>query len=138
MQTDYRNLLAIIRLRGFLASGSSSVGPDSIFLRQARIILEGYVFKDIYFKIMPDFAQTSNTANMLPDAYVDYAYATQASLLVGKYKPSIGLERLQGDANTAFLERAFPTNLAPNRDMGIQVHGAFAMPGYKAETAPDI
>jgi phosphate-selective porin OprO/OprP len=85
---------------------------------------------------MPDFAQTSNTANMLPDAYVDYAYATQASLLVGKFKPSIGLERLQGDANTAFLERAFPTNLAPNRDMGIQVHGGFGMPGYKAETAP--
>jgi len=85
---------------------------------------------------MPDFAQTSNTANMLPDAYVDFAYLPQASLLVGKYKPSIGLERLQGDANTAFLERAFPTNLAPNRDMGLQVHGGFAMPGYKAETAP--
>jgi phosphate-selective porin OprO/OprP len=138
IQTDYRNFLGdnppawIPGSPGWYAG----VGPDSIFLRQARIILEGYVFKDIYFKIMPDFAQNSNTSNLLPDAYVDFAYVPQASLLVGKYKPSIGLERLQGDSNTAFLERAFPTNLAPNRDVGIQLHGAFAMPGYKIETAP--
>ncbi len=138
VQTDYRNFLGDNSPAWIAGSPGwyGGVGPESIFLRQARILIEGYVFKDIYFKIMPDFAQTSNTANMLPDAYVDFAYLPQASLLVGKYKPSIGLERLQGDANTAFLERAFPTNLAPNRDMGLQVHGGFAMPGYKAETAP--
>ncbi|MEI6267799.1 MAG: porin [Methylococcaceae bacterium] len=140
VQTDYRNFVGdnspVWTPSSTAALGYyQDAGPNSIFLRQARILLEGYVFKDIYFKIMPDFAQTTS-GNYLPDAYVDYAYLPQASLLVGKYKPSIGLERLQGDANTAFLERAFPTNLAPNRDMGLQVHGGFAMPGYKAETAP--
>ena len=85
---------------------------------------------------MPDFAQTSNTSNLIPDAFVDFAYQPKASLLVGKYKPSIGLERLQGDANTVFLERAFPTNLAPNRDMGLQLHGSFAKPGYITEKSP--
>jgi phosphate-selective porin OprO/OprP len=140
VQTDYRNFLGdntpVWTPGSTAATGYyQRVGPDSIFLRQARIILDGYFFKDIYFKIMPDFAQTTS-GNYLPDAYLDYAYAPQASLLVGKYKPSIGLERLQGDTNTAFLERAFPTNLAPNRDVGIQLHGAFAMPGYKTETAP--
>jgi phosphate-selective porin OprO/OprP len=138
IQTDYRNFVGdnppawIPGTPGYYGG----VGPNSIFLRQARIVLEGHVFKDIFFKIMPDFAQNSNTSNLLPDAYVDFAYVPQASLLVGKYKPSIGLERLQGDSNTAFLERAFPTNLAPNRDVGLQLHGAFAMPGYKIETAP--
>ena len=145
IQTDYRNFLgdnppawiAGTAPTGFSGAGwYGGVGPDSIFLRQARIILEGYVFNDIYFKLMPDFAQTSNTSNLIPDAFVDFAYQPKASLLVGKYKPSIGLERLQGDANTVFLERAFPTNLAPNRDMGLQLHGAFAMPGYKTEKAP--
>ena len=138
IQTDYRNFLGNNPPAWIPGSPGSygSVGPDSIFLRQARIILDGYVFKNIYFKIMPDFAQNTNTSNLLPDAYVDFAYVPQASLLVGKYKPSIGLERLQSDTNTAFLERAFPTNLAPNRDVGIQLHGAFAMPGYKIETAP--
>jgi phosphate-selective porin OprO/OprP len=138
IQTDYRNFVGdnppawIPGSPGFYGS----VGPNSIFLRQARIILDGYVFKDIFFKIMPDFAQNNNNSNLLPDAYVDFAYVPQASLLVGKFKPSISLERLQSDTNTAFLERAFPTNLAPNRDVGIQLHGAFAMPGYKIETAP--
>jgi phosphate-selective porin OprO/OprP len=104
-------------------------GPDSFFIRQGRIILDGYFFKDVNFKLMADFAGS----NLLPDAYLDYTYFSQASLLVGKYKPSIGLERLQGDADTVFLERALPSNLAPNRDVGIQVHGGFGMPGYKGE-----
>ena len=143
IQTDYRNFLGDNPSAWIPGSSTSTtpgpagwlggVGPDSIFLRQARIILEGYVFNDIYFKLMPDFAQTSNTSNLIPDAFVDFAYEKKASLLVGKYKPSIGLERLQGDVNTVFLERAFPTNLAPNRDMGLQLHGAFAKPGYSAE-----
>ena len=138
IQTDYRNFLGDNPPAWIPGSPGwyGGVGPDSIFLRQARIILEGYVFKDIYFKLMPDFAQTSNTSNLIPDAFVDFAYQPKASLLVGKYKPSIGLERLQGDANTVFLERAFPTNLAPNRDMGLQLHGSFAKPGYIAEKSP--
>ena len=103
---------------------------DRFELKQGRVWLEGYFFKDIYFKIMPDFA----ASNILPDAYLDYAYHPAASLLVGKFKPSISLERLQGDADGTFLERAFPTYLASNRDVGIQLHGAFGKPGSKAES----
>jgi phosphate-selective porin OprO/OprP len=104
-------------------------GPDSILIRQGRILLDGYAFKDINFRVQADFAN----ANLLPDAYIDYTYKAPASLLVGKFKPSISLERLQGDSDTVFLERSFPSNLAPNRDVGIQLHGGFAMPGYQAE-----
>ena len=106
---------------------------NSFDVKQARLWLEGYVFKNIYYKIMPDFAASGN---ILPDAYIDYAYHPSASLLVGKFKPSVSLERLQGDSDGTFLERAFPTYLAPNRDVGIQVHGGFAKPGYTAETVP--
>ena len=80
---------------------------------------------------MPDFAASGN---ILPDAYLDYAYHPAASLLVGKFKPAISLERLQGDSDGTLLERAFPTYLASNRDVGIQLHGAFSKPGYKTET----
>ena len=138
LQTDYRTFLGS-NAAVWTGSGSSGyyapAGPDSVFLRQGRIILDGYVYSDLYFKIMADFAQTSNTANLLPDAYLDYNYHPAASLLVGKFKPSISLERLQGDADTVFLERSFASNLAPNRDAGIQIHGAFGTPGYKAERA---
>ena len=127
-----------LRIRGavqtdghFFVEDNQYKATDRFELKQARVWLEGYFFKDIYFKIMPDFAASSN---ILPDAYLDYAYHPAASLLVGKFKPSISLERLQGDSDGTFLERAFPTYLASNRDVGIQLHGAFSKPGYKTET----
>jgi phosphate-selective porin OprO and OprP len=129
-----------VRIRGaaqadarFFSEDGDHKSIDTFDLKQARVWLEGYVFRDIYYKIMPDFAASGN---ILPDAYLDYAYDPAVSLLVGKFKPSISLERLQGDSDGTFLERAFPTYLASNRDVGIQVHGAFAKPGYSAETVP--
>jgi phosphate-selective porin OprO/OprP len=126
-----------VRIRGavqtdgrFFIDDNSFTANDRFELKQARVWLEGYFFKDIYFKIMPDFAAT----NILPDAYLDYAYHPAASLLVGKYKSPLSLERLQGDSDTVFLERAFPTYLASNRDVGLQLHGSFAKPGFKTET----
>lgn len=127
-----------VRVRGavqadgrFYIDDNGFTGTDKFELKQGRIWLEGYFFKDIYFKIMPDFAAGSN---ILPDAYLDYAYHPAVNLLVGKFKPAISLERLQGDSDGTFLERAFPTYLASNRDVGIQLHGAFSKPGYKVET----
>ena len=105
LQTDYKTFLD-----NATPAATNPAGPNSASLRQARMILDGYAYNDLYFKIMADFAQTSNTSNLLPDAYLDYNYHPAASLLVGKFKPSISLERLQGDADTAFLERGFPTN----------------------------
>jgi phosphate-selective porin OprO/OprP len=103
---------------------------DSFDLKQARVWIEGYVFKDIFFKIMPDFAASGN---ILPDAYIDYLYHPSVGLLAGKFKPAISLERLQGDSDGTFLERAFPTYLASNRDVGVQLHGGFNFSGQKAE-----
>lgn len=129
-----------LRIRGavqadghYFSEDDQHKNTDSFDLKQARVWLEGYVFKNVFYKIMPDFAASGN---ILPDAYIDYAYDPAVSLLVGKFKPSISLERLQGDSDGTFLERAFPTYLASNRDVGIQLHGAFAKPGYKAETVP--
>ncbi len=125
-----------VRLRGAVqvdnrtyADAGSSL-TDSFDLKQGRVWLEGYVFKDIAFKIMPDFA---SSGNILPDAYLDYTYHSAASLLVGKFKPALSLERLQGDSDGTFLERAFPTYLASNRDVGVQLHGGFDFTGHEAE-----
>lgn len=102
---------------------------DRFELKQARIRFEGSLFKYFDFKIMPDFGGNSGTR--LYDAYVDTHYFSFASLNVGKQKPPIILERLQGDNDFTFLERAYPTYLGPNRDIGIVLHGEFARPGYK-------
>jgi phosphate-selective porin OprO/OprP len=110
-------------------SVTNPAGPDAILIRQGRLLLDGYAYKDINFRVLADFANS----NLLPDAYVDYTYRSYASLLAGKFKSFISLERLQGDGDTVFLERALPSNLAPNRDVGIQLHGGFALPGYQGE-----
>jgi hypothetical protein len=38
-------------------------------------------------------------------------------------KEPVGLERLQSGANLLFIERGLPTQLVPNRDVGVQLHG---------------
>ncbi|KXK27947.1 MAG: Phosphate-selective porin O and P [Candidatus Brocadia sinica] len=104
---------------------------DRFELKQARLRLEGTLFRYFDFKIMPDFGGNSGTR--LYDAYIDTHYFSFASLNVGKQKPPIILERLQGDNDFTFLERAYPTYLGPNRDVGIVLHGEFARPGYKTQ-----
>jgi len=129
-----------VRIRGavqtdgrFFSEDANHLSTDRFEVKQARVWLEGKVFNDIYYKIMPDFAASGN---ILPDAYLDYAYLPEASLLVGKFKPSLSLERLQGDSDGTFLERAFPTYLASNRDVGVQLHGAFSKSGFTTEVVP--
>lgn len=129
-----------IRIRGSVQSDArfftgNNTTPDRFDLRQARIWLEGRVFKYIDYKILPDFG---NGQVILPDAYVDLHYFNAAALEVGRQKTPLSLERLQGDTDGTFLERAFPTQLASNRDNGIKLHGSFARPGQTAEYAGPI
>ncbi|QSA96885.1 OprO/OprP family phosphate-selective porin [Methylococcus sp. EFPC2] len=102
--------------------------PDRFELKQARVWLEGTLFKHFDFKIMPDFGKNGGT--LLQDAYLDAHYFPYASLNIGKQKTPLSLERLQGDSDGTFLERAYPTQLASNRDVGVMLHGSFAKPGY--------
>ncbi len=60
---------------------------------------------------------------VLQDAYLDARYSENARLRVGKFKSPFGLERLHSATGMFFVERAFPTSIAPNRDVGVQLHG---------------
>ncbi len=60
---------------------------------------------------------------------VDLHYFPYASLTVGKQKGPLSLERLESATSLLFAERSYPTQLAPNRDIGVLLHGEFAAPG---------
>src|SRR5699024_6016233 len=75
------------------------------------------------FRVMPDFGGGTTT---LQEAYLDWTFSPAAVLRVGKFKEPVGLERLQSAADIAFVERALPTSVAPNRDLGIQLGGSLA------------
>jgi len=96
--------------------------PDlttTFLVRRARPIMEGVVWKYFGFKIMPDFAQGKT---VLYDAYVEFTYLAFAKLRAGKFKVPVGLERLESGTDLVFVERALPTNLIPNRDVGVQIY----------------
>jgi phosphate-selective porin OprO and OprP len=85
-----------------------------------RPTVEG-TFGGIYdFRIMPDFG---GGKAVIQEAYAAARFKPYAKVTVGKMKQPIGLERLQLDADTRLVERAFPTDIAPNRDIGVDLHG---------------
>ncbi|MCE9612642.1 MAG: OprO/OprP family phosphate-selective porin [Lentisphaerae bacterium] len=116
-----------LKLRGyvqadgrFFLSDDDEKATDSFLLRRVRPIWEGKLYNDFDFRIMPDFG---NGSTVLQDAYLGYTASPAAKLRAGKFKPPFGLERLQSGTDTLFIERAHPTSLGPNRDVGLQLGG---------------
>lgn len=116
-----------LKLRGliqtdgrFFIDDQEQPGTNSFRIRRARPILEGTVFRHFDFRLMTDFGEGQT---VLQDAYLDFRYWPQVRLRAGKFKSPVGLERLQSATDLLFIERAFPTSLIPNRDVGVQLHG---------------
>ena len=104
----------------FYAQDKDGVATNTFLLRRARPILQGTVAKYVDFYLNPDFG---NGQTVLYDAYVNVRPSSKLQFRIGKFKPPVGLERLQSAQNLLFAERALPTALVPNRDVGAQVHG---------------
>jgi phosphate-selective porin OprO/OprP len=104
----------------FYPGDEAAAATDQFVLRRVRPILTGTVARNFDFTIMPDFG---GGTTVLQDAFLDVRYSPKARLRVGKFKAPVGLERLQSATAIAFVERAFPTGLVPNRDLGAQVFG---------------
>jgi phosphate-selective porin OprO/OprP len=115
------NLKGMIQFdsRTFFEDGGIK-GNDGFLLRRARPIISGTVFRDFDFLFVPDFGGSSV---QIFDAYVNYRYKPELQLQVGKFKSPVGLEQLQADVNLTFNERALPTDLVPNRDLGAELNG---------------
>ena len=93
---------------------------DGFLLRRARPTLEATVLRIVDFRLVPDFAE--GRAQIF-DALIDVRVRPWLKLRAGKFKPPIGLERLQSDPDLPFMERALTSNLSPVRDVGVQLFG---------------
>ncbi len=116
-----------LKVRGLVqADGRFFVGDertpqnDTFLFRRIRPTLEGTWGSLVAFRLTPEFAGDSTT---VVDAYVDLKFDPRATVRVGKVKGPVGLERLQSGGAIALVERGFPTELAPNRDLGVQLQG---------------
>jgi len=107
--------------RAFIADGQGY--PNQFLLRSARPRLKG-TFQRIF-----DFVLSVNLAGgkaQLYNTFLDVRFAGWARLRVGKFVVPLGLELLQSADDTAFTERALPSNLAPYRSVGVALLGEVA------------
>jgi phosphate-selective porin OprO/OprP len=93
---------------------------DNVLLRRARPIVTGTLLDLVDFNFTADFGGGQVG---LTDAYLNARPESWVQLRVGKFKPPIGLERLQSDAGLPLPERAMTSNLSATRDLGVQLWG---------------
>jgi phosphate-selective porin OprO/OprP len=120
-----------LRIRGYFHADARTYFGDEaktlttdFLIRRARPVIEATVARYYSLRIMPDFGGSAPTVF---DAYFEAQWVPQFGVRAGKFKPPVGLERLQSATDMKFVERGFPTNLVPNRDVGLQVQGALGL-----------
>ena len=106
--------------RWFVDNGALSDKADTFLIRRLRPTLDGTLLSFVNFRLTPDFAGGSVAVF---DAYADVGPFPWLHLVAGKFKSPLGLERLQSDADLAFIERALDQNLTPQRDVGVALWG---------------
>lgn len=109
------------------ADGRFVLDPDPAFndtflLRRLRPSFEAQLGKYVAARLTPEFAGNSAT---VVDAYLDLKLSPFLVIRAGKVKGPVGLERLQSAPYISFIERAYPTELAPNRDIGVTFLGDY-------------
>jgi phosphate-selective porin OprO/OprP len=107
----------------FFQDEGAGAAADTFVLRRVRPIVQGTVARFFDFYIMTDFG---GGVVVLQDAYLDARYVPWLRVRAGKLKEPVGIERLQSGSALTFVERALPTAIVPNRDLGVQVHGDIA------------
>jgi phosphate-selective porin OprO/OprP len=118
-----RGLVQFDARRHMDTSDPALADKDTFLLRRIRPIFDGTILGLVDFRISPDFG---NNAVVVTDAYLDAHPAPWLRLRAGKFKPSVGLERLQADSYMVFIERALDSNLSAQRDVGLQLWGEIA------------
>lgn len=129
IQYDYRNFqngANDIRNRsnnraGNLDENGFHDANDTWLARRLRPNIQGTLFGIYDYRFQEEFAGGSAS---VVDAYIDGRFNPAFKVRVGKYKPYVGLERLQAGADLKFIERSYVSNnILPNRDQGISVYG---------------
>jgi phosphate-selective porin OprO/OprP len=125
----------VLKIRGYAQADArfypddhpGGTANDTFLLRRVRPILEGTLFEKYDFRLMLDFGSgaSASTANngFVQEAYITARLWPELQFVAGKMKEPAGLERLQSGANLLFVERGYPTQLLPNRDVGFGMQG---------------
>ncbi|HTR52470.1 MAG TPA: porin [Kofleriaceae bacterium] len=121
---------SVLRLGGYMQfdgryffDDDANALTNQFAFRSIRPELRGTLYQHYDFRLLPDFA---GGKLVIQEAYVDLHYVDELEVRFGKYKVPFGLERLQPEVATTFVERGLPSLLTPNRDLGVEVFGVLA------------
>lgn len=98
----------------------NNTGAHDFTIRRLRFKLDGTATKVLAFRTLIDFA---GSKVQVLDAWTELRFAPELALRAGKDKGQFSIERLQSAASLTFIERAYPTQLSPNRDIGAWLRG---------------
>lgn len=107
----------------FAVNRNEEADPNTFFLRRSQPILTGTLYRRFNFQLLTDFGQGRPRVN---DAYIETMISPALVVRVGKFKGPVGIERLRSGMGLPLIERALPTQLVPNRDLGVQLSGELA------------
>lgn len=110
----------LVQLDSRVFFGDHGASTNAFVLRRGRFSLDGNFAKNYAFQVTPEFGGSTVT---ILDANVTATLTPSTQFKFGRFKAPTGLERLQSDSVTFFNERSIVTNLAPDRDLGVQVSG---------------
>lgn len=103
---------------------------DGFTARRIRPTFQGTLFGKYDFRFTPEFGEDTNRTtesgniSRMIDAYVDARFDPTFKIRAGKFKPFVGLERLQGGGDIKFIERSYVSNnFLPNRGLGASIYG---------------
>ena len=125
LQVDSRNFIDDGTV-GTPGTTGTSWNNDGFYLRRARPIFQGTVYKIFDFVLSPEFGSGSPTATNnvnIVDAYINVAPWDEFQARAGKFKSPGGLENLQSDPLRMFAENSLVCNLLTNRDIGVDARG---------------
>jgi phosphate-selective porin OprO and OprP len=114
-QLDYREY---DNVNGLASDGKNISGFD---FRRIRPTIEGTLAGIYDFRFTPEYGEAKSS---VIDAYIDARFKPWLQVRAGKFKPYVGLERLQSGSDIKFIERSYVSNnILPNRDLGASLHG---------------
>ena len=117
----------VVKVRGYVHADAREYfddpelkNRDTFLIRRARPVLEATFFDVADFRLMPDFG--GGTA-VVQDAYVDLRPFPWLKLRAGKFKPPVGLERLQSATGHRVPRARLAHRPGAQPGRGLQLHG---------------
>ena len=108
--------------------------PNSAFVRQARLEMEGSYSKEWGFKVQVDFGtgqynQSAGTGpasvtGTLRDAFLEWKKHKEIQVRFGQFFEPVGQEDITSTRFIDFTERSSMNRLMPGREIGVQVAGS--------------